>query len=284
MTDYFTQIVQKLVQAGIENPRLEARILLAHILHCEPDEIFTGINISPENMQRTEVLLQQRLAHKPLDKIIGKRAFYKAEFKVNEQVLSPRPDTEILVEAALEYLQNKAKPHILDLGTGSGCIIETLLQEIPDAKAIAVDISAAALQVAKENAARLKVSERLRFINADWFSADFVQQINATFDMVVSNPPYIPTAQIADLDVEVKDYDPLFALDGGTSGFDSYRRIADIAPQLLKERGYILLEAGINQAEAIRNIFIQSGLKHVKTVRDLAGIERCVIMQKELHK
>lgn len=284
MADYFTQIVQKLVQAGIENPRLEARILLAHILHCEPDEIFTGINISPENMQRTEVLLQQRLAHKPLDKIIGKRAFYKAEFKVNEQVLSPRPDTEILVEAALEYLQNKAKPHILDLGTGSGCIIETLLQEIPDAKAIAVDISAAALQVAKENAARLKVSERLRFINADWFSADFVQQINATFDMVVSNPPYIPTAQIADLDVEVKDYDPLFALDGGTSGFDSYRRIADIAPQLLKESGYILLEAGINQAEAIRNIFIQSGLKHVKTVRDLAGIERCVIMQKELHK
>ncbi len=284
MTDYFTQIVQKLVQAGIENPRLEARILLAHILHCEPDEIFTGINISPENMQRTEVLLQQRLAHKPLDKIIGKRAFYKAEFKVNEQVLSPRPDTEILVEAALEYLQNKAKPHILDLGTGSGCIIETLLQEIPDAKAIAVDISAAALQVAKENAARLKVSERLRFINADWFSTDFVQQINATFDMVVSNPPYIPTAQIADLDVEVKDYDPLFALDGGTSGFDSYRRIADIAPQLLKESGYILLEAGINQVEAIRNIFIQSGLKHVKTVRDLAGIERCVIMQKELHK
>lgn len=284
MTDYFTQIVQKLVQAGIENPRLETRILLAHILHCEPDEIFTGINISPENMQRTDVLLQQRLAHKPLDKIIGKRAFYKAEFKVNEQVLSPRPDTEILVEAALEYLQNKAKPHILDLGTGSGCIIETLLQEIPDAKAIAVDISAAALQVAKENAARLKVSERLRFINADWFSADFVQQINATFDMVVSNPPYIPTAQIADLDVEVKDYDPLFALDGGTSGFDSYRRIADIAPQLLKESGYILLEAGINQAEAIRNIFIQSGLKHVKTVRDLAGIERCVIMQKELHK
>lgn len=284
MTDYFTQIVQKLVQAGIENPRLEARILLAHILHCEPDEIFTGINISPENMQRTEVLLQQRLAHKPLDKIIGKRAFYKAEFKVNEQVLSPRPDTEILVEAALEYLQNKANPHILDLGTGSGCIIETLLQEIPDAKAIAIDISAAALQVAKENADRLKVSERLRFINADWFSADFVQQINATFDMVVSNPPYIPTAQIADLDVEVKDYDPLFALDGGTSGFDSYRRIADIAPQLLKESGYILLEAGINQAEAIRNIFIQSGLKHVKTVRDLVGIERCVIMQKELHK
>lgn len=284
MTDYFAQIVQRLAKSGIESPRLEARILLAHVLNCEADGIFTGINISPENMQKVEILLQQRLAHKPIDKIIGKRAFYKAEFKVNEQVLSPRPDTEILVETALKYMQNTKNPHILDLGTGSGCIIETLLQEIPSATATAVDISADALQIAQENADMLNVSERLSLINADWFETDFPVQINDSFDMIVSNPPYIPTDQIAELDTEVKKYDPLLALDGGMSGLDSYRRIAEIAPKLLKDNGYILLEAGIGKAAEIRDIFLIAGLQYVATVRDLSDIERCVIMQKQLHK
>ena len=280
MTDYFSQIVQKLIKGGIENPRLEARILLAHVLHFDPDEIFAGIDVSLENEQKVDALLQQRLAHKPLDKIIGKKAFYKTEFKVNEQVLSPRPDTEILVEEAIECLRNIQSPHILDLGTGSGCIIETLLQELPMAEATAVDISAAALQIAGENAVFTGVAERLKFIKADWFDTDFINLFEDRFDVIVSNPPYIPTADIARLDEEVKQYDPLVALDGGISGFDSYRRIAEIAPRLLKDGGSILLEAGINQAAEIQKIFTLSGLRHVKTVKDLAGIDRCVIMRK----
>ncbi|MBO6281188.1 MAG: peptide chain release factor N(5)-glutamine methyltransferase [Alphaproteobacteria bacterium] len=280
MTDYFSQIVQKLIKGGIENPRLEARILLAHVLHFDPDEIFAGIDVSLENEQKVDALLQQRLAHKPLDKIIGKKAFYKTEFKVNEQVLSPRPDTEILVEEAIECLRNIQSPHILDLGTGSGCIIETLLQELPMAEATAVDISAAALQIARENAVFTGVAERLKFIKADWFDTDFINLFEDRFDVIVSNPPYIPTADIARLDEEVKQYDPLVALDGGISGFDSYRRIAEIAPRLLKDGGSILLEAGINQATEIQKIFTLSGLQHVKTVKDLAGIDRCVIMRK----
>lgn len=284
MSDYFLQIVQRLAQAGIENPRLEARLLTAHVLSLEPDEVFADIFISAENKEKIELLLQQRLAHKPLDKVIGKRAFYKAEFAVSEQVLSPRPDTEILVEEALEYLRHIQSPKVLDLGTGSGCIIETLLAEIPEAEGTAVDISAEALKVARLNAQNLNVAQRLNFIRADWFAADFINLFNDKFDVIVSNPPYIPTADIVNLEPEVKEYDPMYALDGGTSGFDSYKRIAEIAPMLLKDGGYVLLEAGINQAAEIQNIFTFSGLQYVKTVKDLAGIDRCVIMRKQLHK
>ena len=280
MADYFSQIVQKLAQAKIANPRLEARLLLAEVLRCSPAEIYAGIEVLAEDIKKTEVLLEQRLKHKPLDKILGHREFYKYNFAVNEDVLSPRPDTEILIESALEILPKMPAAKILDLGCGSGCIIETLLKEIPPAIGCAVDISEKALAVARQNADNLAVSERLRFVNASWFAPDFTDIIGEKFDMIVSNPPYIPTAEIKGLEVEVKDYDPFGALDGGISGYDSYERIAQVAPKLLKNGGYILLEAGQGQAQKITDIFTAQGLKLLKIVNDLAGIERCVILQK----
>lgn len=280
MTDFFSQIIQKLVAEKIENPRLEARLMIAEALQCRPEEVYQNTKLTDEQQKKTEFMLEQRLKHKPLDKILGHREFYKYDFKVNEDVLSPRPDTEILLETALEILSGMLEPKILDLGCGSGCIIESLLKEIPQATGCAVDISAKALAVARQNADSLAVSERLRFVNAGWFDDDFTDVVGTKFDMIVSNPPYIPTAEIKDLATEVKDYDPLLALDGGNSGYDSYEQIARIAPELLKKGGYILLESGFGQAQRIADIFAAQEFKLLKIVSDLAGIERCVILQK----
>ncbi len=279
MNQAFDFIVQQLASTGIPSPRLEARLLIAAILQCPPSAVFADTELSAEQKQRLNQLLQQRLAHKPLDKILGHREFYKFDFAVDENVLSPRPDTETLVEEALKLLPQTAAD-ILDLGTGSGCIIESILAERPHARGVAVDISAPSLQIARQNAENLGLSERLRFIQADWFAADFIRQIGQKFSLIVSNPPYIPTADIADLEPEVRDYDPSTALDGGADGLVSYMRIAELAPELLHTGGYILLEAGINQADDIVAIFVRNGLKHIRTVNDLAGIARCVILQK----
>lgn len=280
MTDFFSQIIQKLVAEKIENPRLEARLMIAEALQCRPEEVYQNTKLTDEQQKKVEFMLEQRLKHKPLDKILGHREFYKYDFKVNEDVLSPRPDTEILLETALEILQDVTEPTILDLGCGSGCIIESLLKEIPQATGCAVDVSAKALAVARQNADSLAVSERLRFVKASWFDDDFTDVVGTKFDMIVSNPPYIPSADIETLDTEVKDYDPLLALDGGNSGYDSYERIAEVTQELLKNNGYILLEAGFGQAQKIADIFAAQEFKLLKIVSDLAGIERCVILQK----
>lgn len=279
MSGIFEQTIQILATAGIESPRLEARLMLAAACGCTAAEIFSDITLKAPQKRLLNSLIKQRLQHKPLDKILGHRAFYKSDFAVSEDVLSPRPDTEILVEEALNLISDKAV-NILDLGTGSGCIIESILLENKSAHGTAVDISAASLQIAERNAVNLKVANRLEFIQADWFDADFMQHFTATFDLIVSNPPYIPTADIALLAPEVKDHDPLYALDGGSDGLSSYRRIAEIAPMLLNSHGYVLLEAGINQAQPIVDIFQNAGFKHCNTVADLGGIERCIVMRR----
>ena len=169
--------------------------------------------------------------------------------------------------------------NFLDLGTGSGCIIESLLAEYPNANGLAVDISAKALSVAQQNAESLGLSNRLNFLQADWFASDFVQKINRKFEVIVTNPPYIPTADITKLDKEVKNFDPLMALDGGVDGFSSYRRLAEVVPQLLTDGGYVFIEAGIDQAEKIAQIFTTGGLRLQAIKTDLSGIQRCVILQ-----
>lgn len=280
MTNLFSIVMQKLAEAGIENPRLETRMILAEVLGISPSMIHSAIQLNAEQEAMVMNMCDQRLQHKPLDKILGHREFYKSDFKVSEEVLSPRPDTEVLVEAALRLLANRSGLRILDLGTGSGCIVETLLLEFPQALAVAVDISPAALAVAQENAVRLGVDNRLQFVNADWFDTKISELITDSYDLIVSNPPYIPTSDIAGLAKEVRQYDPMLALDGGKNGFDSYLRIAELAPHWLKDNGLILLEAGIGQARQIADIFSAQGLHLLEIVPDLNGIERCVIMQK----
>lgn len=283
--DFFTEMVRKLSAAGIEQPMLEARLLLAHVKQCEAAEIFSTLKVTDEEKQNATKLLKRRLAHEPLDKIVGHREFFKADFVVNREVLSPRPDTETLVEAVLkQYADFGAALRILDLGTGSGCIIESLLLEYQAAHGVAVDVSAAALNVAQKNAEKLGILPRLDFVQADWFATDFAENISKCgaqkFDVIVTNPPYIPSGDIDDLAPEVRDFDPRSALDGGADGFDSYQRIAEIAPELLVSGGRIFIEAGVGQADMIASIFSSFGLQLVEIRADLAGIARCVVMEK----
>ena len=221
MQDIFLKTVEKLSTADISSPRLEARILLAYVLHEKPENIIGNITLNSEQNQVLQKLLERRLAHEPLDKIIGRREFYKYTFCTSDAVLSPRPDTEILVEEALKIIHTDENVCILDLGTGSGCIIETLLAERRSAHGVAVDISAKALQIAEQNALNLNVADRLQFVQADWFEQNFAAQFAAEFDLIITNPPYIPSAEIKTLAPEVKNYDPLPALDGGADGFAS---------------------------------------------------------------
>ncbi len=277
----FDDIVSRLADTHIASPRLEARIMLAHVLNCEASEIVPGEFELPEDKAlQLEKIVSARLRHHPLDKLLGAKDFYKYRFQVNEAVLSPRPDTEILVEKALELAAGRNFASLLDLGTGSGCILLSILADCPEMKGTAVDASAGALAIARKNAELLGVSERVAFMHKSWFDQDFVQNFPLKFDLVVSNPPYIPDADIAMLDEEVRAHDPLSALSGGADGYDHYRRIAEIAPELLNDNGFILLEVGINQADEVAEIFAGRQLKLVEKVRDLAGIERCVILKK----
>ena len=280
MNTFFTDIVNQLVEAGIDNPRLETRLMLAHIKQCPASEVYSDIDLDETQQKQLKAVLNRRLNHEPLDKILGTRSFFKYDFAVNSDVLSPRPDTETLVESVLEtYPDRNQALNFLDLGTGSGCIIESLLAEYPNANGLAVDISAKALSVAQQNAESLGLSNRLNFLQADWFASDFVQKINRKFEVIVTNPPYIPTADITKLDKEVKNFDPLMALDGGVDGFSSYRRLAEVVPQLLTDGGYVFIEAGIDQAEKIAQIFTTGGLRLQAIKTDLSGIQRCVILQ-----
>lgn len=280
MTQIFNQIVQKLISAGIENPRLEARLILAAAKNAECAEISAFTELSDNECETAKKMLAERLKHKPLDKILGHREFYKYDFFCDETVLSPRPDTEILVEQAAKLIFKHNMQNILELGVGSGCVVLSLLADFPFLCGTGVDISSKALKVAEKNALHLGVQNRINFFNFDWNDADFVSAFEKKFDIIVSNPPYIPSADIADLAPEVRDFDPLEALDGGESGFDAYERIAKIAPNLLKEDGYLLFEAGINQASKIAEISEEQGFKLLDTAKDLAGIERCLILQK----
>lgn len=280
MTDYHN-LINQLSQAGIDSPRLEARLLLADVLKCDvsSSEIF-NTDLTENEKETLSLLIDRRIIKKePLDKILGYKEFYKYNFSVNHNVLSPRPDTEILLEEAINLASNK-KVSVLDLGTGSGCILLSLLKEDPKAEGVGVDISEDALQIAQKNAKALNVEKKVKWLNLDWFKSDFLQKINAQFDLIVSNPPYIPDKDIAQLEDEVKLYDPLYALSGGEDGLVSYRRIAELAPFLLKEGGYILLECGIGQAQLVADIFMKNNLSFCKILKDLQNIERCVILKK----
>jgi len=277
----YHQTIETLASFGVESPRLEARLLIADVLGKDVNDISDDVTLS-ENLQNIlKRNVQKRHDGMPIDKILGHREFYKYDFKVSEKVLSPRPDTEILVETALELIKKNDMKRILDLGVGSGCILLSILKEMPQIKGVGVEVENKALDVAKENAEALQVSDKVMWFEKNWFDADFESCFEKPFDMIVSNPPYIKTEDIESLDIGVKKYDPKCALDGGIDGLKDYRRIAEFASHLLKGEGYILLEIGFNQAKDVQKIFEIHDLKYIRTVSDLAGIERVVVFKKE---
>lgn len=261
----------RLQAAGCETPGLDARLLLQAAtglsredLILEPDHV-----IEPGCQARFEAFLRRREAREPVSRILGEREFYGRAFRVTPDVLDPRPDTETLVDAALALMPDRAR--ILDLGTGTGAIVVTLLAERPDATGAAVDVSEAALAVARENAARLGVADRLTLEQGSWFSP-----VSGHFDIIASNPPYIPSHEIAGLSPDVRNFDPSLALLGGEDGLDPYRLIAAGAAAHLKPGGHVLVEIGAGQAPAVEQIFAGQGFGLGAAHADLGGHVRCL--------
>jgi release factor glutamine methyltransferase len=217
----------------------------------------------------------RRLAGEPLDRIIGRRGFWTLDLAVTPDVLSPRPDTETIVRAALDHVTGARDRicRILDLGTGSGAILLALLAELPHAHGVGVDISAAALSIATANARANGLADR-----TEWRLGSWADPVTGQFDIVVSNPPYIPSAEIAGLDVEVRDHDPALALDGGADGLDCYRAILPALPGLLAEGGVAVLEIGLGQADAVPALAATAGLAVIEIRPDLGGVPRAVVL------
>ncbi|MBI4184025.1 MAG: peptide chain release factor N(5)-glutamine methyltransferase [Proteobacteria bacterium] len=260
--------------AGIEGARLEARLLLAHALGRAPEWVLAhpeaGLDAAGE--RRLAVALALRAERRPLAQVVGRREFWSLDFAVSEATLVPRPESETLVGAALAAFPDRAAAlRVLDLGTGSGCLLLAILSERPNASGVGVEASAAAARVARHNARALGLAGRAAILVGDWAGA-----LSARFDLVVANPPYVPVAEIDRLAPEVARFEPRRALAGGADGLASYRALAPALPRLLRPGGRAFLEVGAGQAAEVSAILARAGLAVRARHRDLAGIERCL--------
>lgn len=269
-----------LVQAGIPDPRVDAEALFCYALHMTKEKLFMSWPevLADEQCEHYFNVLEIRAAGRPLQYIVGSTEFMGLTFEVNENVLIPRQDTEILVETALDVIRggSEKKPRILDLCTGSGAIAVAMAHALPGAAVAASDISPEAIEVAKRNAARSKV--KIAFDCGDLFDPYKGRFGNKKFDYIISNPPYIPSDVIPTLQREVKDHEPMSALDGGKDGLDFYRIILAAAPTFLKKGGCLLLEIGCDQADAVRELALDADFAGCEIRRDLAGRDRVAII------
>lgn len=263
-----------LKESNIDNADYDSFALLADIMGIDRSYYYMHGDDELDSQVYNEFFgkVRRRCAHEPLQHITGKQYFYGNEFKVNPDVLIPRQDTEVLVSEALKILDDKMS--VLDMCTGSGCIIISLALNKNLNEAVGVDLSAKALKVAEENAANLGASD-VNFIESNLFESLDLSMENK-FDMIVSNPPYIETDVIRTLSDEVKLHDPMMALDGHEDGLYFYRKITSCAPKFLKNGGWLLYEIGYNQADAVSVIMRDAGFRDVSTVKDLAGLDRVV--------
>lgn len=268
-----------LAAAGIDNVRFEARLLLAKASGLSVEELVSrGPDSAPESIAPVlRSLTARRLKREPMAYILGEREFWGLPFKVTPAVLVPRPDSETVIEAALSLLADRTRAwRLLDLGLGSGCLLLTLLRELPQAQGVGLDISSAALEIARTNAVSLGVAGRATLIEGDWCRPGWEGQLGGPFDLVVSNPPYIATDEISRLMPEVARHEPRQALDGGPDGLAAYRIIAAAGRRSIVPGGHLLVEAGEGQAIEIASIFLSSGLTPLPPWKDLGGIERVV--------
>lgn len=264
----------RLTMAGLETPQREARLLLAHILETEATALALNgdRDVSIDEAGRFAEAVERREAHEPFAYITGRRDFWTLELEVSPATLIPRPDTETLVEMVLKIAGHPSAPiNIVDLGTGTGAILLALLSELPRAEGFGVDVSDGALEIARRNALRAGLGNRARFGISSWWS-----HVNGTFDLIVSNPPYIPSREIAGLDADVRDFEPHLALDGGPDGLGAYRAILSGAAARLSENGVVVVEVGAGQAGDVAAMMRASSLPFTAIRADLGGHERVV--------
>lgn len=268
-------IVQSFRLAGVDTPEVDARALLGHALRLDRTKLLVQSDraLEAREIDAVSTLAARRLKREPIARILGAREFWNLTLQLSPDVLDPRPDTETVVEAALDFVARRelrmATLRVLDIGTGSGALLLALLSELPNAIGTATDISAAALGVARANAERNGLAARCNFV-----ACNIAEGVSGPFDLVVSNPPYIAHREIASLDPEVRDYDPLLALDGGADGLDAYRAIAREARRLLAPGGRLFMELGAGQEPAVAALFTKVGLTVDAARKDLAGIPR----------
>jgi release factor glutamine methyltransferase len=270
-------------QSGkIESGELDARILVGAVLGLDLTGLIAAARrlLTPDQSTRLENFARRRLAGEPVARILGIKEFWGMPLQLSAATLVPRPDTEAVVELALEMLRAALEANrrlrIADLGTGSGAILLALLSELPDAYGVGTDLGEDALQTAHKNAAHLRLADRAGFVACDYAAA-----LSGGFDLIVSNPPYIRTAEIATLATEVRDHDPRRALDGGTDGLDAYRALIPQAARLLAPDGALVVEAGHGQSREIEDLMTAAGLTLTTPAKaDLAGIPRAVAGRK----
>ena len=288
--ELLTQGIQLLMNAGIEEARLDAWLLLEYTADISRAWYYAH----PESEVNEKIvseylsLCQKRAEHIPLQHLTHQACFMGYDFYVDERVLVPRQDTEVLAEEALHQLRNMRNPRILDMCTGSGCLLLSLLMELPDAIGTGVDISEAALAVAERNRKNLELEKRAVLVQSDTFSGDYFQKnsgnISLEYDMLISNPPYIPTEEIGKLMEEVRFHDPVLALDGREDGLYFYRRITEQAGKYLKPGGWLMYEIGCEQGTDVSAIMQGEGFTEVTVKKDLAGLDRVVIGKKQMQE
>lgn len=268
--EIYRQGASILKKAGIEEASLDARLLLEEICDTDRTALYAhgDKELSPEQEKQYLEWINLRAKRIPLQHILGETEFMGLTFLVNEDVLCPRPDTEVLVEEVLKHLHDGMR--ILDIGTGSGCILLSLLHYSNDCRGVGADISGKALRIAKENAERLSI-EQVCFVESDLF-----EKVEGQFEIIVSNPPYIKSGDIENLMPEVRDHDPYAALDGGTDGLFFYREITEKAKDYLPGGGMLFYEIGYDQGEAVRRIMEESGFREVEVIKDFSGLDRVV--------
>jgi release factor glutamine methyltransferase len=263
--------------AGIDSARLDARLIVAAATGWSREELLVEPRRVPGEgaFEAIAAMVQRRAGREPLSHILGTREFWSLPFRVTADVLTPRPESETLIEAVVARARGRTAPAaLLDLGTGSGCLLLALLSELPHAIGTGVDRSAAALAVAAGNARALGLAGR-----ATWRQGSWTEGLDGRFDVIVSNPPYIPSSDIAGLADEVARFEPRAALDGGRDGFDAYRALMPGVRRLVARGGLVAFEVGAGQAGAVAALAAASGLTPAGTCRDLAGIERVVLAE-----
>lgn len=271
-------IAMRLRAAGIESAELDARVLLAHALGRQAAKLIAASDerVPAASLDRIDQLVRRRLAREPVARILGYREFWSREFKLGPDTLVPRPESETVVEAALAAFPDRdAEFRVLDLGVGSGALLAAILIERPRAIGVGIDRNANALAVARANLAALGLSARAALLCGDWTAP-----VGAKFDLVVANPPYIPTAELAQLSLEVRENDPIFALDGGPDGFAGYRAIVADLPRVLMLGGVAILELGKGQEAVVAALARARGLAVNGPARcDLSGVNRALVLQ-----
>ena len=270
------KITKILAEGGIETNSLDARIILREIFNFDEKELIlnSDLILSESKISKVQKIITRRLNFEPVSKIFGKRDFYNSTFSISDDVLDPRPETENIVEIANNFILEKGYESFIDLGTGSGCIILSILKENKNLTAVGVDISIDAINIAKKNSKDMNLEKRSSFLVSNWLSS-----IYNSYDLIISNPPYIPSDEIITLSKTVKNFDPLISLDGGQDGLECYKEIAQDINRVINKNGRVILEIGYNQAHDVVKIFESKEFKLLKIYNDINGLNRILTFE-----